>query len=70
MAHLHGLAVFEDYLYAIRSELSSEAVADVLRINRFNVTDPETLTSIGNAKTIRVYHKLSQPKGKVYVRQI
>ncbi|KAI2660779.1 Low-density lipoprotein receptor-related protein 1 [Labeo rohita] len=64
VAHLHGLAVFEDYLYATRSEPSSGAVVDILRINRFNVTDPETLTSIGNAKTIRVYHKLSQPKGK------
>ncbi|XP_016375775.1 low-density lipoprotein receptor-related protein 1B-like [Sinocyclocheilus rhinocerous] len=64
VAHLHGLAVFEDYLYATRSEPSSGAVVDILRINRFNVTDPETLTSIGNAKTIRVYHKLSQPKVK------
>ncbi|XP_048049460.1 low-density lipoprotein receptor-related protein 1B isoform X2 [Megalobrama amblycephala] len=70
VAHLHGLAVFEDYLYATRSEPSSGAVVDILRINRFNVTDPETLTSIGNAKTIRVYHKLSQPKVKGHACEV
>uniref|UniRef100_A0A8C1BL65 Low density lipoprotein receptor-related protein 1Bb n=1 Tax=Cyprinus carpio carpio TaxID=630221 RepID=A0A8C1BL65_CYPCA len=70
VAHLHGLAVFEDYLYATRSETSSGAVVDILRINRFNVTDPETLTSIGNAKTIRVYHKLSQPKVKGHACEV
>ncbi|XP_073701189.1 low-density lipoprotein receptor-related protein 1B [Garra rufa] len=70
VAHLHGLAVFEDYLYATRSEPSSGAVVDILRINRFNVTDPEMLTSIGNAKTIRVYHKLSQPKVKGHACEV
>ncbi|KAG1968583.1 low-density lipoprotein receptor-related protein 1B [Pimephales promelas] len=70
VAHLHGLAVFEDYLFATRSEPSSGAVVDILRINRFNVTDPETLTSIGNAKTIRVYHKLSQPKVKGHACEV
>ncbi|XP_016109653.1 low-density lipoprotein receptor-related protein 1B-like [Sinocyclocheilus grahami] len=70
VAHLHGLAVFEDYLYATRSEPSSGAVVDILRINRFNVTDPETLTSIGNAKTIRVYHKLSQLKVKGHACEV
>ncbi|XDV30204.1 hypothetical protein PO909_033171 [Leuciscus waleckii] len=70
VAHLHGLAVFEDYLFATRSDPSSGAVVDILRINRFNVTDPETLTSIGNAKTIRVYHKLSQPKVKGHACEV
>uniref|UniRef100_A0A8C2AJW7 Low density lipoprotein receptor-related protein 1Bb n=1 Tax=Cyprinus carpio TaxID=7962 RepID=A0A8C2AJW7_CYPCA len=70
VAHLHGLAVFEDYLYATRSESSSGAEVDILRINRFNVTDPETLTSIENAKTIRVYHKLSQPKVKGHACEV
>uniref|UniRef100_A0A8C2L9E4 Low density lipoprotein receptor-related protein 1Bb n=1 Tax=Cyprinus carpio TaxID=7962 RepID=A0A8C2L9E4_CYPCA len=70
VAHLHGLAVFEDYLYATRSESSSGAEVDILRINRFNVTDQETLTSIENAKTIRVYHKLSQPKVKGHACEV
>uniref|UniRef100_A0AAR2L6Z9 EGF-like domain-containing protein n=1 Tax=Pygocentrus nattereri TaxID=42514 RepID=A0AAR2L6Z9_PYGNA len=64
VAYLHGLAVFEDYLYATRSESLGDAAVDVLRINRFNVTDPEMLTSMGNSRAIRVYHKLTQPKGK------
>uniref|UniRef100_A0A3B4E5T6 EGF-like domain-containing protein n=1 Tax=Pygocentrus nattereri TaxID=42514 RepID=A0A3B4E5T6_PYGNA len=62
VAYLHGLAVFEDYLYATRSESLGDAAVDVLRINRFNVTDPEMLTSMGNSRAIRVYHKLTQPK--------
>ncbi|KAK3568547.1 hypothetical protein QTP86_008754 [Hemibagrus guttatus] len=62
VAYLHGLSVFEDYLYATRSESLGGSVVDVLRINRFNVTDPEILTRMGNFRTIRVYHKLTQPK--------
>ncbi|XP_058248902.1 low-density lipoprotein receptor-related protein 1B isoform X4 [Hemibagrus wyckioides] len=62
VAYLHGLSVFEDYLYATRSESLGDSVVDVLRINRFNVTDPEILTRMGNFRTIRVYHKLTQPK--------
>ncbi|KAL7865857.1 hypothetical protein SRHO_G00111040 [Serrasalmus rhombeus] len=62
VAYLHGLAVFEDYLYATRSESLGDAAVDVLRINRFNVTDPEMLNSMGNSRAIRIYHKLTQPK--------
>ncbi|MCJ8732490.1 hypothetical protein PDJAM_G00211960 [Pangasius djambal] len=62
VAYLHGLSVFEDYLYATRSESLGDSVVDVLRINRFNVADPEILTRMGNFRAIRVYHKLTQPK--------
>ncbi|XP_046700598.1 low-density lipoprotein receptor-related protein 1B isoform X5 [Silurus meridionalis] len=62
VAYLHGLSVFEDYLYATRSESLGDSVVDVLRINRFNVTDPEILTRMGNFRAVRVYHKLTQQK--------
>uniref|UniRef100_A0A8B9RNB7 Low density lipoprotein receptor-related protein 1Bb n=1 Tax=Astyanax mexicanus TaxID=7994 RepID=A0A8B9RNB7_ASTMX len=70
VAYLHGLAVFEDYLYATRSESLGEAAVDVLRINRFNVTDPELLTSVGNSRAVRVYHKLTQPKVKGHACEV
>ncbi|TRY84843.1 hypothetical protein DNTS_002284 [Danionella cerebrum] len=70
VAHLHGLAVFEDYLYAARSEAFSGTMVDILRINRFNITDPEILTSIGNVKTLRIYHKLTQPKVKGHACEV
>uniref|UniRef100_A0AAY4BR92 EGF-like domain-containing protein n=1 Tax=Denticeps clupeoides TaxID=299321 RepID=A0AAY4BR92_9TELE len=64
VSYLYGLSVFESYLYATHSEDSKGSMVDILRIHRFNVTDPETLTSVGNSRVIHVYHKLTQPKVK------
>ncbi|XP_053482709.1 low-density lipoprotein receptor-related protein 1B [Ictalurus furcatus] len=70
VAYLHGLSVFEDFLYATRSESLGDSVVDVLQINRFNVTDPEILTRMGNFRTIRVYHKLTQPKVRSHACEV
>ncbi|KAM9485972.1 low-density lipoprotein receptor-related protein 1B [Clarias gariepinus] len=70
VGYLHGLSVFEDNLYATRSESLGDSVVDVLRINRFNVTNPEILTRMGNFRAIRVYHKLTQPKVKGHACEI
>ncbi|KAJ8282634.1 hypothetical protein COCON_G00051530 [Conger conger] len=61
VSYLYGLSLFEDYLFAIHAELSRGSKVDILQINRFNTTDPLTLTSMENSKVIRVYHKLTQP---------
>uniref|UniRef100_A0A7M4EIV0 Low-density lipoprotein receptor-related protein 1B n=1 Tax=Crocodylus porosus TaxID=8502 RepID=A0A7M4EIV0_CROPO len=54
--HLYGLTIFENYLYAINSDNFN-----VLRINRYNGTDSQTLTRLEKAKEIRVYQKKIQP---------
>ncbi|XP_064182725.1 low-density lipoprotein receptor-related protein 1B-like isoform X2 [Anguilla rostrata] len=61
VSYLYGLSLFEDYLFAIHAELSRGSKVDILQINRFNSTDPQTLTSMENSRVIRVYHKLTQP---------
>ncbi|NXA51771.1 LRP1B protein, partial [Nothocercus julius] len=53
--HLCGIAVFENYLYAVNSDNFS-----ILRINRYNGSDVQSLTNLENAKEIRVYHKRTQ----------
>lgn len=66
VSYIYSLAVFEDYLYAIHSDPSKgSSSAELLQIHRFNITaDSRTLASLGNSKGLRVYHKLTQPKGK------
>ncbi|XP_076118890.1 low-density lipoprotein receptor-related protein 1B-like [Alosa pseudoharengus] len=66
VSYVYGLAVFEDYLYATHAEDSQGSAVDVLRIHRFNVTDPEILTHAGNSRLIHVYHKLRQPKVRTH----
>ncbi|CAB1328019.1 unnamed protein product, partial [Coregonus sp. 'balchen'] len=61
LEHLHGLSLFEDYLFATRTEPSKGTKADILQINRFNVTDVQIVTTVENSVGIRVYQKLTQP---------
>eukprot|EP00063_Salmo_salar_P032241 XP_014007076.1 PREDICTED: low-density lipoprotein receptor-related protein 1B-like [Salmo salar] len=61
LLHLHGLSLFEDYLFATRTEPSKGTKADILQINRFNVADVQTVTTVENSVGIRVYQKLTQP---------
>uniref|UniRef100_A0A3P9A5H3 EGF-like domain-containing protein n=1 Tax=Esox lucius TaxID=8010 RepID=A0A3P9A5H3_ESOLU len=61
VAHLHGLSLFEDYLFATRSEPSKRTKVDILQINRFNILDVQTLATVENSVGIRVYQKLTQP---------
>ncbi|KAK4817560.1 hypothetical protein QYF61_020009 [Mycteria americana] len=56
--HLCGLAVFESYLYTVNSDNLS-----ILRINRYNGTDVQSLARLDNAKEIRVYQKRTQTAG-------
>lgn len=60
--HLCGLAVFENYLYAVNSDDFS-----ILQINRYNGTDVQSLTRLDNAKGIRVYQKRTQTAGEIKV---
>ncbi|KAG9349405.1 hypothetical protein JZ751_027848 [Albula glossodonta] len=62
VSYLNGLTVFEEYLYAILAEPSKGLKVNILQINRFNGTDQQTITSMGNSRVIHVYHKLAQPK--------
>ncbi|NWH49241.1 LRP1B protein, partial [Fregata magnificens] len=55
ITHLCGLAVFESYLYTVNSDNLS-----ILRINRYNGTDVQSLARLDNAKEIRVYQKRTQ----------
>lgn len=64
VSHLHGLALFEDFLFTACSEPSRGSAVEVLRINRFNGTDTRTLITLHSLKEVRVYHKLTQPTGK------
>ncbi|XP_040330903.1 low-density lipoprotein receptor-related protein 1B isoform X2 [Herpailurus yagouaroundi] len=54
--HLYGITVFEDYLYATNSDNFS-----IMRINRFNGTDIQSLIKMENARGIRIYQKRTQP---------
>lgn len=60
--HLYGLTIFENYLYAINSDNFN-----VLRINRYNSTDTQTLIRLEKAKEIHVYQKKTQPTGKLKI---
>ena len=64
VSYIHGLAVFQNYLYATHSDTSGGSSTEVLQIHRFNTTEPKAFTSLGNSRGICVYHKLTQPKGK------
>uniref|UniRef100_A0A8C2AJR3 Low density lipoprotein receptor-related protein 1Ba n=1 Tax=Cyprinus carpio TaxID=7962 RepID=A0A8C2AJR3_CYPCA len=61
VSHLYGLALFEDYLFAVCSEPSRESKVDIFRINRFNSSDTNTVTTLESARAVRVYHRLAQP---------
>uniref|UniRef100_A0A8C8LYL0 EGF-like domain-containing protein n=1 Tax=Oncorhynchus tshawytscha TaxID=74940 RepID=A0A8C8LYL0_ONCTS len=61
LLHLHGLSLFEDYLFATRTEPSKGTKVDILQINRFSVADVQTVTTVENCVGIRVYQKLTQP---------
>ncbi|XP_030628050.1 low-density lipoprotein receptor-related protein 1B [Chanos chanos] len=61
VSYLYGLTLFEDYLFATCSESSQGTKVDILRINRFNSTDVQSVASLEHSKAIRVYHKLTQP---------
>ncbi|XP_033870304.3 low-density lipoprotein receptor-related protein 1B-like isoform X1 [Acipenser ruthenus] len=58
---LYGLTVFEDYLYASSCDIIRGSKVDILKINRFNSTVLQNLTTMENARSIHVYHKLIQP---------
>uniref|UniRef100_A0A6Q2Z9X6 EGF-like domain-containing protein n=1 Tax=Esox lucius TaxID=8010 RepID=A0A6Q2Z9X6_ESOLU len=63
VSYIHGLAVFENYLYATHPNPSNENAMDIFKIDRFNTTEHMALTSLGSSRgAIRVYHKLTQPK--------
>lgn len=66
MSYIYTLSVFEDYIYATHSDPSKGiSSVELLQIHRFNITvDSKTLATLGNSRQLRVYHKLSQPKGK------
>lgn len=66
VSYIYALAVFEDYLYATHSDPSKgSSSVELLQIHRFNITaESKTLASLGNTRRLRVYHKLTQPKGK------
>lgn len=66
VSYIYALAVFEDYLYATHSDPSKgSSSVELLQIHRFNITaESRSLASLGNARGLRVYHKLCQPKGK------
>lgn len=66
VSYIYALAVFEDYLYATHSDPSKgSSTVELLQIHRFNITaESRTLASLGNTRGLRVYHKLTQPKGK------
>ncbi|KAG5262027.1 hypothetical protein AALO_G00291300 [Alosa alosa] len=64
VSHLHGLTLFEDYLFATCAEPLQGTKVDILQINRFNSTLPKTVVTLPTSKAIRVYHKLTQPTVK------
>lgn len=66
VSYVYALSVFEDHLYATRSDPSKgSSSVELIRIHRFNITaETKVLATLGNSKQLRVYHKLSQPKGK------
>lgn len=66
VSYIYALAVFEDYLYATHSDPSKgSSSVELLQIHRFNITaESRTLASLGNTRGLRVFHKLTQPKGK------
>lgn len=66
VSHVYTLSVFEDHLYATHSDPSKgSSSVELIQIHRFNITtESKTLATLGNSKQLRVYHKLSQPKGK------
>lgn len=66
VSYIYALAVFEDFLYATHSDPSKgSSSVELLQIHRFNITvESKTLASLGNTRRLRVYHKLTQPKGK------
>ncbi|XP_031438138.1 low-density lipoprotein receptor-related protein 1B isoform X1 [Clupea harengus] len=70
VSYVYGLTVFEDYLYATHAESATESAAGILRIHRFNVTDPEVLSSTGNSRLMHVYHKLRQPKVRSHACEV
>lgn len=69
MSNIYALAVFENFLYATETTHAEPwNGATLLQIHRFNVTaELKTLASVGNTQALRVYHKLSQPKGKPHI---
>uniref|UniRef100_A0A8C5NES4 EGF-like domain-containing protein n=1 Tax=Gouania willdenowi TaxID=441366 RepID=A0A8C5NES4_GOUWI len=65
VSYIYALAVFEDYLYAIRSDPVKASATELLQIQRFNITaESRTLTGLGTSQGLRVYHRLVQPKVK------
>lgn len=68
VASIYALAVFEDYLYATHLHPSGGSpTVELLQIHRFNITaGSRILVSPGNTRGLRVYHKLTQPKGKIH----
>lgn len=66
VSYIYALVVFEDYLYATHTDPSKgSSTVELLQIHRFNITaESRTLASLGNTRRLRVFHKLTQPKGK------
>ncbi|KAJ8003649.1 hypothetical protein DPEC_G00150520 [Dallia pectoralis] len=70
VAHLHGLSVFEDNLFATRSEPTKRTKVDVLQINRFNVLDVQSIATVENSVGIRVFQKLTQPTVRTHACEV
>lgn len=69
VSYIYALSVFEDHLYATHSDHSTGSSSmKLIRIHRFNITaESKTLATLGNSKQLRVYHKLTQPKGNLAI---
>lgn len=69
VSYIFALSVFEDHLYATHSDPSAgSSSVELIRIHRFNITaESQTLATLGNSKQLRVYHKLTQPKGNAAI---
>ncbi|XP_048876028.1 low-density lipoprotein receptor-related protein 1B-like isoform X1 [Brienomyrus brachyistius] len=66
VSYLPGLTLFEEFLFAVRSEPSGGPKADILQINRFNGTEVLTFPVLGDARVIRVLHRLTQPTARTH----
>lgn len=68
VSYISALSVFEDHLYATHSDPSTGSSVELIRIHRFKITaESKTLATLGTSKQLRVYHKLTQPKGNAAI---
>lgn len=68
VSYIYALSVFEEHLYATHSDPSTGSSVELIQIHRFNITaESKTFATLGNSKQLRVYHKLTQPKGNAAI---